>query len=63
MKALLQSYGNPKCVEKCDSGHFTGTFQLVEDPEDFIHKAMRWMLRDIGKKDQSTLEISLAKHL
>ena len=36
--------------------------RLLGDREDLIHKAVGWMLREVGKKHQPTLESFLKRH-
>ena len=47
-------------------GDFTDTLRiaalLVHDREDLMHKAVGWMLREVGKRDQSMEEAFLAMH-
>jgi len=36
--------------------------RLLADPEALLHKATGWMLREVGKRDQSLLEAFLDRH-
>jgi len=36
--------------------------KLLDDPEDLMHKATGWMLREAWKKDQNRVEEFIAKH-
>jgi 3-methyladenine DNA glycosylase AlkD len=47
-------------------GEFDDTIRiakrLLHDEHDLIHKAVGWMLREVGKRDERTLELFLEEH-
>ena len=48
------------------AGQFDDTLRLctrlLRDPEDLMHKACGWMLREVGKRDLAPLRAFLARH-
>ena len=52
-------------LEHIRQGDLTNTFWLAErlcgDPEDLLHKATGWMLREAGKRDVAALRTFLAR--
>ena len=58
--SILATFHYIKC------GEFAETLRIAErllrDPEDLIHKAVGWMLREIGNRDRLTEEAFLKRH-
>ena len=53
-------------LEHMRRGDLSNTFwlaeRLLEDPEDLMHKATGWMLREAGKRDAAALRSFLKRH-
>jgi len=58
--ALMATFHYLKEGDFSESLHMA--HELLRDPEDLIHKAIGWMLREIGKRDQATEERFLGTH-
>jgi len=62
-KTGADQYGEGEISRNQD---FADTLRIAErllgDCEDLIHKAVGWMLREVGKKHQPTLESFLKRH-
>jgi hypothetical protein len=59
--AILATFHYIKKGDFADS--LTLAALLLTDDEDLMHKAVGWMLREVGKKDVAVLEAFLRKHL
>lgn len=53
-------------LDSIRQGEFSHTFEIAallrDDPEDLIHKAVGWMLREVGKRDRAAEEEFLNAH-
>lgn len=58
--AIMATYYLIKCDEYFETLKLAK--MLLEDKEDLIHKAVGWMLREIGKRDTKTEEVFLKQH-
>ena len=58
--AIMATFRFIKRGEFSDTFHIAGL--LLRDPEDLIHKAVGWMLREIGKRDRPAEESFLRTH-
>ncbi|MFH1724001.1 MAG: DNA alkylation repair protein [Elusimicrobiota bacterium] len=58
--AILSTFHYVKKGEFSETSRIAG--MLLDDKEDLIHKAVGWMLREIGKRDMAEEEGFLARH-
>lgn len=59
--AIVSTYYFIKKNQILDTFHIAEL--LLSHPHDLIHKAVGWMLREVGKKDESVLEDFLQTHI
>ena len=58
--AIMATFCYIKAGEFAETGRIAE--RLIRDPEDLIHKAVGWMLREIGKRDRLLEEAFLKVH-
>ncbi len=58
--SIISTFAFIKCGDLVDALALAGA--LVDDGHDLIHKASGWVLREVGKRDQSVLEGFLLVH-
>ena len=58
--AVIATFHYIKLGEFAETLHIAGL--MLNDPENLIHKAVGWMLREIGKRDRTVEEGFLKKH-
>ena len=58
--SIISTFAFINCGDLVDALALAGA--LVDDGHDLIHKASGWVLREVGKKDQSVLEEFLREH-
>lgn len=58
--AIIATFHFIKCGEFDETLHIAEL--LLHDQEDLIHKAVGWMLREVGKRDRPSEEAFLAAH-
>ena len=58
--AILSTFAFIKKNQFHDTLHIAGI--LIKDKNDLIHKAVGWMLREVGKRDKETEEQFLKEH-
>ncbi|GAB4129255.1 MAG: DNA alkylation repair protein [Sideroxydans sp.] len=58
--AIVATFHFIRCGDFSDTLRIAAT--LLGDEQDLIHKAVGWMLREVGKRNQNTLETFLQQH-
>jgi 3-methyladenine DNA glycosylase AlkD len=58
--SILATFAFIRCEDFADTLKIAES--LLADQEDLIHKAVGWMLREVGKRNQQTEEVFLKKH-